>query len=258
MITVSFILIGVIMILAMIIAGAIGLYAGHELGFLKGVEAAATRAEAGTECHEAASDAYRAGFEDGRAAPVADGAVGYVSADGGVIWLTDGSFSLKPAAGANLFTRPQDASAGDAERAMGELKDCPFCGSAAERDPGWGGYVKCSDLQCPLGGPVDDETQWIAANVWNRRALSRSEVPAGWQPIETAPNDRIHVRGLWVRMRRGGRPDEMEWRQYVGYIEDETGRFVDPEYSEDFGWQADDYDRWMDLPAPPRPSRGAK
>lgn len=80
-------------------------------------------------------------------------------------------------------------------------------------------------------------------------ALMRGQ---SWQPISTAPNDRIHVRGLWVRMRRDACPDEMEWRQYVGYIEDETGRFVDPEYGEDFGWEADDYDCWMELPAPPK------
>jgi hypothetical protein len=72
-----------------------------------------------------------------------------------------------------------------------------------------------------------------------------------WHPIATAPEDGIHIRGLWVTNKFRDGTTAREWRQYVGLIEDETGRFVDPEYMEDFGWEAGHFDAWMSLPEPP-------
>lgn len=75
---------------------------------------------------------------------------------------------------------------------------------------------------------------------------------AEWQTIDTAPDDgTIHVRGLWVTVKWNGGPEEREWRQYVGYIEDESGRFIDTEYQQDFGWEAEDFSHWLHLPSPP-------
>lgn len=72
-----------------------------------------------------------------------------------------------------------------------------------------------------------------------------------WQPIETAPKDGTrHVRGLWVTVTSGDRPTRKEWHEYVGYVSDD-GRFVDPDYSDDFGWYANDFTHWTALPPPP-------
>lgn len=66
-----------------------------------------------------------------------------------------------------------------------------------------------------------------------------------WVTISTAPNDgRPHIRGLWVTSRIEDRPDTREWRQFIGLINDD-GDFVDPDYGESFGWDADQYDAWM-------------
>lgn len=68
-----------------------------------------------------------------------------------------------------------------------------------------------------------------------------------WVTITTAPNDgRPHIRGLWVTSRIEGKPDTREWRQFIGLINDD-GDFVDPDYGETFGWDADQYDAWMPL-----------
>lgn len=74
-----------------------------------------------------------------------------------------------------------------------------------------------------------------------------------WQSIETAPNDGSeHIRGLWVTIKRSGAEDEIQWRSYAGFIHDESGRFLDVDYGEDFGWEADDFSHWMPLPEPPK------
>lgn len=74
-----------------------------------------------------------------------------------------------------------------------------------------------------------------------------------WQPIESAPKDgRGHLRGLWVTMKRTGLPDAKQWRSYVGYVHDQSGAFLDLDYDQDFGWEADDFTHWMPLPEPPK------
>lgn len=71
-----------------------------------------------------------------------------------------------------------------------------------------------------------------------------------WLPIESAPTDGLHIRGLWIHSIRKGQPDSMDWRAFVGHIDD-SGRFVDPEFGEDFGWEADHYEGWCALPPVP-------
>lgn len=54
-----------------------------------------------------------------------------------------------------------------------KLLPCPFCNSAAERDEGFGGYVRCANNHCILGGPVDKndpDCNWYGEAAWNRRA----------------------------------------------------------------------------------------
>ena len=83
-----------------------------------------------------------------------------------------------------------------------------------------------------------------------RDYLQRRLGDGGWQPIATAPTYEAHIRGLWVTTKRPGQPEQRDWRAYFGYVND-RGKFVDTDYDEDFGWEADDYEAWC--PTPPAP-----
>ena len=73
-----------------------------------------------------------------------------------------------------------------------------------------------------------------------------------WQPIETAPTDRVHIRGLWVHNNRS----EKTWfAQFIGLINEESGDFVDVDHGQDFGWDAADFTHWSELLPPPTPNR---
>lgn len=50
--------------------------------------------------------------------PVAE-AVGYVTKEGGVVWLTEGAFSMQPKPGASLYVAPVATSSGD--KALADL-----------------------------------------------------------------------------------------------------------------------------------------
>lgn len=71
-----------------------------------------------------------------------------------------------------------------------------------------------------------------------------------WRSIETAPDDQLHVRGLWV----GSYDRNGQWRAHtfqmsVGFIDDETGEWRDVN-GDDTGWSADDYTHWCAIPLP--------
>lgn len=73
-----------------------------------------------------------------------------------------------------------------------------------------------------------------------------------WRPIETAPREGIHIRGLWVKTLTG-----WNWQQFMGVL-DECGDFIEPEGDYNFGWDSDDYTHWMPLPEPPKALQGEK
>lgn len=86
------------------------------------------------------------------------------------------------------------------------------------------------------------DKDWIGGACSGPRA---PEISAPWSPIGSAPNDgRPHIRGLWVTSRVDGKPDTREWRQFIGLVNDD-GAFVDPDYGETFGWEADQFEAWM-------------
>jgi hypothetical protein len=76
----------------------------------------------------------------------------------------------------------------------------------------------------------------------------------GWEPIETAP-DGLHIRGLWVRVKRAGLSDFWYWDCYAGFIDDETGEWKTLS-DDDCGWSAGDFTHWAYLPSPPTPPQG--
>lgn len=51
----------------------------------------------------------------------------------------------------------------------GTLLPCPFCGSAAERDGGFGGYVKCANVTDGKGG-CHMALDWVGEAQWNTRS----------------------------------------------------------------------------------------
>ena len=77
--------------------------------------------------------------------------------------------------------------------------------------------------------------------------IAELEAASAWQPIETAPDDIQHIRGLWSVYNKTG---EKFWNSYLGYVDDETGEFGG-EYGEDFGWSNDDFTHWMHRPTQP-------
>jgi hypothetical protein len=133
---------------------------------------------------------------------------------------------------------------------VSELKDCPFCGNEGETEAIVGGQcwgVGCTNCDYQLmSGPVGigwfrTEAEAIAA--WNTRALTRSVVPAGWQPIETAPKDRTHTLAWFP---------SCECSFTVVWMEDAwsfAGAGLVP-YGKPTHWQP--------CPAPPTDSRGAE
>lgn len=66
-----------------------------------------------------------------------------------------------------------------------------------------------------------------------------------WQPIETAPTDVEHVRGLHVYSPNGSLVGFFYW---AGYVDDESGRFYDCE-GQHVGWESEDFTHWAELPA---------
>jgi len=69
-----------------------------------------------------------------------------------------------------------------------------------------------------------------------------------WRDIETAPTDGTpHVRGLWVNSTKAG--GYTYWESIAGAIDDGEGEFLD--HGGNAPWHAEDYVRWMPLPAAP-------
>ncbi|GEM_PF-1611046 len=92
------------------------------------------------------------------------------------------------------------------------------------------------------------DKDWMGSACSGPRA---PEITAPWSSIGMAPSDgEQHIRGLWVTSLIDGNPGPREWHQFIGLVNDD-GAFVDPEYGETFGWEADEYDAWMPVAAAP-------
>jgi hypothetical protein len=66
-------------------------------------------------------------------------------------------------------------------------------------------------------------------------------------PDNPAPDDCLHIRGLWVHSAETGK--RLYWTANCGFLSDD-GDFLYCD-GDDPGWRAEDYTHWMPLPAPP-------
>ena len=82
----------------------------------------------------------------------------------------------------------------------------------------------------------------------DRLRFQPAQIPTAWQPIETAPTDVLHVRGLWVYDDKG---QPLSFDCDTGRIDDD-GFFVD-EFGNVHGLSAGDYTHWHPLEVPPAP-----
>ena len=99
---------------------------------------------------------------------------------------------------------------------MTELRECPFCGGAkyvVQYRHGLQGHrwIECTD--CDAQGPVVVGLD-AATSAWNRRADD-------WQPIETAPEDRLVM--VWASPRDDlpGFVTIAQWNEWAGWCVDE-------------------------------------
>lgn len=108
------------------------------------------------------------------------------------------------------------------------------------------------------GGSYDSERRGIFIVTKGSKCLDHREqdeleaLLAGWQPIETAPQDDTrHIRGLWVRHAPKGVEPTYYWEAHIGHVTDE-GCF-DVAHGDDAGWEPDSYTHWMPEPKPAVP-----
>lgn len=74
-------------------------------------------------------------------------------------------------------------------------------------------------------------------------------IPTAWQPIETAPTDVFHVRGLWVHDKDGA---PLYFETDAGFVDDDGHCFIDSAGNV-YGWAAYQYTHWHPLDVPPAP-----
>ena len=92
-----------------------------------------------------------------------------------------------------------------------------------------------------------DDVDALRAALRDRHLGEAVEVER-WRDIETAPTDGTpHVRGLWVNSTKAG--GYTYWESIAGAIDDGEGEFLD--HDGNAPWRAEDYVRWMPLPAAP-------
>lgn len=104
---------------------------------------------------------------------------------------------------------------------------------------------------CRCSNP--DDAAWIAerlnlaSKLEQQLATAKQADIEDWQPIKTAPDDRVHIRGLWVHNHKTG---VTRWDQYLGYVDEDTGCFIGID-GDHYGWSLEDYDMWHEAPTPP-------